>query len=143
MFLIDTNVISEWRKGKRCNANVAFWFTSVDNNDLYLSVLVLGEIRRGIELLRPRDPVQARALESWLGQVDTAFSDRILTIDREVADEWGRLNAIRPISVVDGLLAATAKIHQMTLVTRNDSDVAGLGARVLNPFHPSGQIPFN
>jgi toxin FitB len=143
MFLIDTNVISEWRKGARCNANVAFWFTSVDNNDLYLSVLVLGEIRRGIELLRPRDPVQARALESWLGQVDTAFCDRILPINREVADEWGRLNAIRPISVVDGLLAATAKIHQMTLVTRNDSDVAGLGARVLNPFHPSGQMPSN
>ncbi len=143
MFLIDTNVISEWRKGERCNANVASWFTSVDNSDLYLSVLVLGEIRRGIELLRPRDPVQARALESWLGQVAVAFGDRILPIDHEVADEWGRLNAIRPISVVDGLLAATAKVHQMTLVTRNGSDVAGLGATVLNPFHPARPVPLN
>ena len=143
MFLIDTNVISEWRKGARCNANVASWFTSVDDNDLYLSVLVLGEIRRGIELLRPRDPIQARALESWLARVDAAFGDRILPVDREVADEWGRLNAIRTISVVDGLLAATAKIHHMTLVTRNDSDVAGLGATVLNPFQPNRAVPLN
>jgi toxin FitB len=96
MFLIDTNVISEWRKGARCDANVASWFTSIDDNDLYLSVLVLGEIRRGIELLRRRDPVQARALESWLARVDVAFGDRILPIDREVADEWGRLKRNAP-----------------------------------------------
>jgi toxin FitB len=136
MFLIDTNIISEWRKGERCNANVASWFASIDANDLYLSVLVLGEIRKGIEGLRSRDPLQARALDAWLARVDKAFGDRILPIDSEVADEWGRLSAIRPISIVDGLLAATAKIHQMTLVTRNESDLAGLGATVLNPFHP-------
>ena len=136
MFLIDTNVISEWRKGTRCDANVASWFASIDADDLYLSVMVLGEIRKGIEGLRSRDPLQARALDTWLARVDKAFGDRILPIDGEVADGWGRLNAIRPISVVDGLLAATAKIHQLTLVTRNESDVAGLGATVLNPFHP-------
>ena len=137
MFLIDTNIISEWRRGERCDANVASWFASIDANDLYLSVLVLGEIRRGIEGLRSRDPLQARALDTWLARVDKAFGDRILPIDSEVADEWGRLSAIRPISIVDGLLAAAAKIHQMTLVTRNESDVSGLGATVLNPFHPN------
>jgi predicted nucleic acid-binding protein len=136
MFLIDTNVISEWRKGTRCDANVASWFASIDADDLYLSMPALGEIGKGIEGLRSRDPLQARALDTWLARVDKAFGDRILPIDGEVADEWGRLNAIRPISVVDGLLAATAKIHQLTLVTRNESDVAGLGATVLNPFHP-------
>jgi predicted nucleic acid-binding protein len=122
------------RHALRCN--VASWFASIDADDLYLSVPVLGEIGKGIEGLRSRDPLQARALDTWLARVDKAFGDRILPIDGEVADEWGRLNAIRPISVVDGLLAATAKIHQLTLVTRNESDVAGLGATVLNPFHP-------
>jgi predicted nucleic acid-binding protein len=109
---------------------------SVDNDDLYLSVLVFGEIRSGVERIRPRDPHQARAIELWLAQVGAAFGDRVLPIDRAIADEWGRLYAMRPIPVVDGLLAATARIHQMTLVTRNDSDVAGLGAAVLNPFNP-------
>lgn len=134
-FLIDTNIISEIRKGPRCDANVAIWYASVDNRDLYLSVLVLGEIRKGIELVRPRDLVKARTLEAWVIAVDTAFGERVLAVDRRVADEWGRMTALRPIPTTDGLLAATAKVHGMTLVTRNEVDVAGLGADVLNPFN--------
>ncbi len=140
-FLIDTNIISEVRKGSRCDANVAAWYASIDDADLYLSVLVLGEIRKGIELARPRDPEKAEALEAWLTDVDAAFGERVFPIDRAVGDEWGRMSALRPIPVIDGLLAATAKVHRMTLVTRNDADVTGLGAKVLNPFRPVAAGP--
>lgn len=133
-FLIDTNVISEVRKQSRCDPNVAAWYASIDDGDLYLSVLVMGEIRRGIELARRHDPAKAAALEAWLNEVDAAFGERILPVDRAVTDEWGRMSARRPIPVIDGLLAATAKVHRMTLVTRNSGDVAGLGATVLDPF---------
>lgn len=133
-FLIDTNIISEVRKGQRCNANVAAWYASIDDGDLHLSVLVLGEIRKGIELSRPRDPSKAEALETWLASLDAAFDGRILPVDRAIADEWGRMSGQRPVSTVDGLLAATAKVHRLTLVTRNEGDVMGLGAKVLNPF---------
>lgn len=136
-FLVDTNIISEVRKGSRCDPNVASWFTSIGDADLYLSVLVLGEIRKGIELARPRDPTKAEALEAWLGEVGVAFGERVLPIDRAVTDEWGRMSALRSIPVIDGLLAATAKVHRMTLVTRNDADVTGLGAKTLNPFRSS------
>jgi toxin FitB len=135
-YLIDTNIISEVRKGSSCDELVASWYASIDDADLYLSVLVLGEIRKGIELARRRDSVKAKALESWLTQVDAAFGDRVLAIDRAVADEWGRMSALRPIPVIDGLLAATAKVHRLTLVTRNDANVSGVGAMVLNPFKP-------
>jgi len=135
-YLIDTNIISEVRKGSSCDELVASWYASIDDADLYLSVLVLGEIRKGIELARRRDSVKAKALESWLTQVDAAFGDRVLPIDRAVTDEWGRMSALRPIPVIDGLLAATAKVHRMTLVTRNDANVSGVGAMVLNPFKP-------
>lgn len=133
-YLIDTNIISEVRKGNRCDGNVAAWYASIDDNDLYLSVLVLGEIRRGIERARPTDPAQARALDHWLGAVAKAFSGRILAVDSAVADEWGRMTAKRPASSIDALLAATAKTNGMTLATRNVADVAGLGAEVVNPF---------
>ena len=136
-FLIDTNVISEVRKGSRCDVNVAAWYASIDDADLHLSVLVLGEIRRGIELARPRDPAKAEALEAWLAEVEVAFGERVLPVDRAVTDAWGRMGAARPIPVIDGLLAATAKVHRMTLVTRNDADVVGLGAKLLNPFKPT------
>jgi predicted nucleic acid-binding protein len=133
-YLIDTNIISEVRKGARCDPNVTAWYATVNDAELYLSVLVLGEIRRGIELARARDPVKTAALETWLSAVVDAFADRILPVDRNVAELWGSMAAMRPIPTIDGLLAATAKVHRMTLVTRNDADVAGLGADVLNPF---------
>ena len=99
-----------------------------------IGTLVLGEIRKGIELARARDPHKAAALEGWLRQVEVAFGGRVLGIDGAVSDQWGRMSAIRPIPVVDGLLAATAMVSGLTFVTRNDRNVAGLGAAVLNPF---------
>lgn len=134
-FLIDTNVISEVRKGARCDAAVKLWYSSIKDSDLYLSSLILGEIRKGIELARPRDLAKAEALQAWLGAVVEAFGDRVIPVDRFVSDAWGRMSAMRPIPVVDGLLAATAKVHGLTLVTCNDTDVSGLGVRVLNPFN--------
>jgi predicted nucleic acid-binding protein len=133
-YLIDTNIISEVRKGKRCDRHVSAWYASIADEDLFLSTLVLGEIRKGIELARARDPDKAAALERWLRQVEAAFDGRVLGIDNAVSDQWGRMNAIRSIPVIDGLLAATAVTNGLTLVTRNDRDVAGVGAVVLNPF---------
>lgn len=133
-YLIDTNIISEVRKGTRCNARVSAWYASIADEDLFLSTLVLGEIRMGIELARPRDAGKAAALERWLREVESAFGGRVLGIDNAVCDQWGRMGAIRPVPVIDGLLAATALTNGLTLVTRNDRDVAGLGATVLNPF---------
>lgn len=133
-YLIDTNIISEVRKGTRCNPNVARWYEQIADESLYLSVLALGEIRKGIERIRSKDPSQALAIENWLLAVDKAFGGRILAVDRLVADEWGRLNASRAVPVIDGLLAATSKVHRMTLVTRNTMDLAGLDVELLNPF---------
>jgi predicted nucleic acid-binding protein len=133
-YLIDTNVISEVRKGKRCDKHVSAWYASIADDDLFLSTLVLGEIRKGVELARRRDAAKAVALERWLQEVETTFGGRVLGIDNAVSDQWGRMCAIRPVLVIDGLLAATALVNGLTLVTRNDRDVSGLGATVLNPF---------
>ncbi len=97
---------------------------------------MLGEIRKGIEQARPRDPGKALALERWLQAVSERFSGRILPIDPSIADEWRRMNAARTLSVIDGLLAATAKVQDLTLATRNIADVKDTGARIVNPFDP-------
>ena len=133
-YLIDTNIISEVRKGGRCDVNVARWYETIEDASLYLSVLVIGEIRKGIEKLRGKNATQANMIEDWLEVVAKTFGERILPIDGAIANEWGRLTAIRPLPVIDGLLAATAKIHRMTLVTRNTADIADLGVYILNPF---------
>jgi toxin FitB len=135
-YLIDTNIISEIRKGERCDSHVAAWFALIDDHDIYLSVLVLGEIRKGVERARRTDAAPARAFEKWLSTIKESYGERILPIDQMVADEWGRMSAIRPVPTVDTLLAATAKVHRMTLATRNVADVVGLGADVMNPFEP-------
>jgi len=137
IYLIDTNVISEIRKGSRCDPVVSDWWAGIAEDQLYLSALVIGEIRKGVELARARDPQKAAVLERWLGEVTGAFGDRILPVSTDVAEEWGRMNAIRPVPVIDALLAATAKVNGLTLATRNEADVAGLGAEVLNPFKPT------
>jgi toxin FitB len=133
-FLLDTNVVSEPRKGRRADANVMRWFSSVGTEELYISVLVIGEIRQGIEGLRRRDVLQANHLESWLLGLRRGYADRILPVDLEAAEEWGHMNVPDPISTRDGLMAATAKVRNMTFVTRNTADVARTGARLLNPF---------
>lgn len=137
-WLVDTNIISEVRKGARCHPAVAAWWSGVEDRDLFLSTLTIGEIRKGVEAVRIRDPDKARALEAWLQAIMQAFGPRILGIDAAVAESWGRISAIRSVPVVDALLAATASVHGLVLVTRNATDVAGLGVRVLNPFDPSG-----
>ena len=137
MYLLDTNVVSELRKRDRCEENVAAWYTSISDDDLFLSVLTLGEIRKGIEIVRDRDPDQAEVLENWLRYVQQNYEGRILSIDADITDAWGRMHYIRNIPVIDGLLAATAKVHNLTLVTRNIQHVEGLGANLLNPFAPN------
>lgn len=133
-FLLDTNVVSELRKGGRADANVVAWFRKVGAEDLFLSVLVIGEIRRGLERIRRRDPKAAQALDRWLSGLSAGFEDRILPVDRRVAEEWGRMNVPDPVPAVDGLMAATAKVHGLVLATRNVRDVAATGVKTVNPF---------
>lgn len=132
-FLLDTNVISEARK-PRGDAVVKAWISSVESEELYLSVLVLGEIRRGVELLRRTDPTQANAYELWLQSLTSDHGGRVLPVTLEIAEEWGRINVRDYLPVVDGLMAATAKVWNMTFVTRNTADVERSGVRLLNPF---------
>ena len=135
MFLLDTNVVSELRREERRNVGVSDWYASVQDEDLFTSALVIGEIRKGIATLRRRqDYRQAEILEVWLETSRGFFADRILPVDASVADTWGRMHTIRNVPVIDGLLAATAIAHDLTLVTRNISHVQGLGADLFNPF---------
>lgn len=136
-FLLDTNVISELVRPKP-DVDVLRWVEETDESILFLSVLTLGEIRNGVSRLRSGR--RRGRLESWL-QVDLPlrFQDRILPIDAAIADRWGRVSAIaaakgKPVPVIDGLLAATAIHHNLTLVTRNGSDVSGIGVPTLNPW---------
>jgi predicted nucleic acid-binding protein len=131
-FLLDTNVVSEIRRGR--DENVAAWAGEVADADLYLSVLTLGEIRKGIERLRGRDPDQADVFAAWLEQLRDGFADRILPIDDRVAEDWGRLNAPAERKTVDSLIAATARLHDLTVVTRNTADFDGCEVSLLNPW---------
>lgn len=133
-FLLDTNILAELRKGDRANSRVATWFASLDPDAIVLSVLTIGEIRRGIESLRRRDRRAAASLQRWLGRLVRDHGDRILPVDLAVAEEWGRLNVPDPLPVVDGLLAATSKVHRLTLATRNVKDIARTGVPLVNPF---------
>lgn len=132
-FLLDTNVVSELRK-KAPDRGVVTWFAAVPADKLFLSVLVIGEIRQGVARLARRDPGQAEKVEHWLTQLADSYADRIVPVTVQIADAWGRLNAPDPVPVVDGLLAATALVHDWTLVTRNVTDVAPTGVRLLDPF---------
>lgn len=140
MFLVDTNVISEARKGRRANPGViAFWQEmALADTPLFLSAITIGELRRGIDLIRHRgDQPQARALEQWLVQVLDDYGDRVLALDREAAQLWGRLRAPNPAHALDKQIAAIALLHDLTVVTRNTADFAGTGVRLLNPFRDS------
>lgn len=132
-WLVDTNVLSELRKGDRGDTALRAWISGVDDRRLFTSVLVIGELRRGIESIRRRDQVAAAALEQWLARLVESYDDRIIGIDAAVAETWGRLNVPDPLPTVDGLLAATAIVHDLTLVTRNTRDIARTPARFLDP----------
>jgi toxin FitB len=135
-YLLDTNALSELRK-RRPDPRVMGWFDTAPKAELYLSCLAIGEIRRGIERLRHKDEVQAKAIERWLAGLRRFYQDRIVPIDIEIAERWGRLSAAATLSAMDGLLAATALTRDWTVVTRNVADFAPSGARVLNPWeHP-------
>jgi len=134
-YLLDTNIVSELRK-PQADAHVQEWLASTRGDELYLSVLTVGEIRRGIERLRRRDPTQAAIIEAWLTTLRRDYAQRLLPITAEIAEEWGRLSVPDPIATVDGLLAATARAGDMTLVSRNTADLVHTGARLLDPFEP-------
>ena len=133
-YLLNTNVISELRKGRRADANVTAWFADVADEEIFLSVLTIGEIRRGIESVRRRDPDSAATLDRWLSSLSEAHGDRVLPIDDVIAAEWGRMNVPDPLPVVDGLLAATARVLSLTLATRNVAEVESTWVELFNPF---------
>jgi toxin FitB len=133
-YLLDTNLVSELRKGQKCAAGVWRWRQSVALEEIYISVLVLGELRRGVENIRRRDAFAAQALEKWLREVEIIYEKRTLPVTAGICDLWDRLSINAPLPPVDGLIAATALHHNLTLVTRNTADVKRSGARCLNPF---------
>jgi predicted nucleic acid-binding protein len=133
-YLVDTNVVSELRKGPRARPAVSSWFARVDSSELFLSVLVVGELRQGTERIRRRDPTAAAHLDRWMGRLVQSYAERILPIDGRVAELWGRLNVPDPLPAVDGLLAATAIVNDLTLVTRDTRQIVRTGARLHDPF---------
>ena len=133
-WLLDTNVLSELRKGVKCDPNVHQWAVESSSDQHWISVLSIGEIRKGIELLRRKSPDLCPAFERWIHSILTQYYKEILPITDTIADRWGSLMAVRPLLVIDGLLAATALEHNLTLVTRNTADFAQTGVQLHNPF---------
>jgi len=137
MYLVDTNVISEVRKKSKANKGVRAFFKQaiVDEVQMFVSVVTVGELRRGVELIRYRGDVrQANQLEKWLEALLTEYQDHILDINQDIAQLWGRLRVPHPENTLDKQIAATALIYELTVVTRNHKDFVKTGVRVLNPF---------
>lgn len=138
MYLLDTNVISELRKGGRANPGVAAFLANLAAEEIYLSVQTIGEIRRGLENIRSRgDHDQAARLEAWLDNVLADYADRILGFDLGCAQVWGKLMSPSPQYPVDKQIAAVALIYDLTVVTRNTEDFRSTGVRSINPFSAS------
>ncbi|MGF6971210.1 putative nucleic acid-binding protein [Paraburkholderia sp. WC7.3g] len=137
MYLIDTNVISEARKRDRANSGVRKFFRQAAKSDaeIYMSVVTVGELRRGVEIVRHRgDVAQAALLDAWLQTILIEYAQNILPIDEDVGQVWGRLRVPHPEHLLDKLIAATALIHDLVVVTRNVDDFSATGVRLLNPF---------
>lgn len=137
MFLIDTNVISEARKRSKANKGVRAFFkqTIADETPMFISVVTVGELRRGVELIRHRGYTrQANQLEKWLQTLLVEYRDSILEINQDIAQLWGRLRVPHPENALDKQIAATALIYDLTVVTRNHKDFSKTGVRLLNPF---------
>lgn len=133
-YLLDTNILSELRKGKRCHPNVLKWAQRTTKDRHFISVLSLGEIRKGIEILRRKSPKQCPVFENWLAKLQSEYEADILPITDTISDQWGRMMAKRTMPVIDGLLAATAIAHGLTVATRNVADFETPGVKVVNPF---------
>jgi predicted nucleic acid-binding protein len=133
-YLLDTNVLTELRKGRRGDQRVRAWAETVSGERHFVSVLSLGEIRKGIERLRRKSPQQCEAFEQWLEQLSVNYAEDILEVNDAVADRWGRLEAGQTRPVIDGLLATTAWEFGLTIATRNTKDFAGTGVKLVNPF---------
>jgi predicted nucleic acid-binding protein len=131
MYLVDTNVLSEARRGR---AEAASWLRSVDPDQIFLSVITLGEIMKGIAMKSRSDVPASAALHRWLETLRSAHARRILPINSDVAVQWGRIAALRPRSVPDALIAATAIAHNKILVTRNIGDFADLPVVIIDPW---------
>ena len=135
MYLIDTNVISELRKGSKCNLGVQRFFESIQSESIYISVLTLGEIRRGCENIRQRgDTLQASQLENWLEEITREYKNKILSFDDECAQVWGKLMSPHKSNPIDKQIAAIAMINQLAVVTRNVDDFRETGVQMINPF---------
>lgn len=132
-YLLDTNVLSEVRK-RAPDPRVAAWFETAPSSELFISVLLIGEVRQGIGRLRTRDQPQAKVFERWLETLKRDFRDRIIPISANIAEAWGRLNTPTRLPVVDSLLAATALVHGLTLVTRDTTNVEPTGIPLLDPW---------
>jgi toxin FitB len=132
-YLLDTNILSETRK-RRPNPAVLDFLAAAEDRELFVSVLTLGELRKGVELKRESDAEAANQLEAWLGGIEAHFQDRVLSIDASVALLWGKLSAKKSSPVIDTLIAATALVRDLTLVTRNVRDVAWSGVELINPW---------
>lgn len=137
VYLVDTDVISEARKGERANAGVRTFFrrASRAGTPLFLSAITIGELRQGTEMIRHRgDRPQALRLERWLDRISTDYADSILPFDEETAQVWGRLRVPHPENPLDKQIAATALIYDLTVVTRNRLHYEPTGVRVVDPF---------
>jgi predicted nucleic acid-binding protein len=132
-YLLDTNIVSETRKA-RANSGVMSFLSAADAAGLFLSVLTLGELRKGVEIKRRTDPGAADRLGAWVDGIETIFADRLLPVDSSVARRWGELSAGRSLPVIDTLIAATALGNGLTLVTRNTRDVESTGVPLVDPW---------
>ena len=133
-FLLDTNILSELRKGSRCAPNVLQWAAKESTQAHYISVLSLGEIRKGIEFLRKKSPEKCAPLENWLEKLHTDYANCTIAITAELSERWGELSSRRTLPVIDSLIAATALEFGLKLATRNTKDFDGLGIPIVNPF---------
>jgi toxin FitB len=137
MYLLDTNIISELRKRDRANSGVTRFFREMTGQEsaAYISIITIGELRRGVDIIQHRgDRAQAQLLETWLQTILDNYAENILDFGQETAQVWGRLRVPHPENALDKQIAATALVYGLTLVTRNVRDFASIGVTLLNPF---------